>query len=40
MVLPTGPFHHQSGGHKLRLRLICPFEKNMESPFEVKGTLF
>jgi len=26
-------FHHQSGGHKIWLRLICPFEKNMETPF-------
>jgi len=26
-------FHHQSGGHKTRLGLICPFEKNRVSPF-------
>jgi len=26
-------FHHPSGGHKERLGLICPFEKNIDTPF-------
>jgi hypothetical protein len=31
---------HQSGGHKIKLRLICLFEKIMETPFGINGTLF
>jgi hypothetical protein len=35
-------FHHPSGGHKTRLGLICPFEKNMDTPLSERfvGDIF